>query len=432
MEKNNQKTIHAWCMYDWANSVYSLVITSSIFPAYYEAVTRNSNGFDQVKLFGISLANTVWYSYALSFSFFVIALIMPLLGGISDYTGKRKMFMRFFCYLGAAACCSLFFFTGAENLELGILCSVLASIGWCGSMVFYNSYLPEIVTADKVDKVSARGFSYGYIGSVLHMIVCLSMILAPQLYGGISSGLASRISFLLVGIWWFGFGEYSISKLPAAPERKNLETGKILSKGYVELAQVFKEIQKNKEIKRFLIAFFFFDMGVLTVMYLASLFGGKELHLPTGDLITVVLILQLVAIAGSALFSFLSKKYGNVVSLGSAIFIWIGICIAAYFVQTGTQFYILAIFVGLVMGGIQAISRSTYSKLVPADSKDHASYFSFYDVTDKVALLLGTLVYGLIEQLTGSMRNSSLALAFFFVIGFVLLLMVPRKKLLPA
>jgi len=419
-------------MYDWANSVYNLVITSSIFPAYYEAVTRNADGSDKVELFGITLANTVWYSYALSFSFLVIAILMPMLGGISDYTGKRKLFMRFFCYLGAAACSILFFFKGTSTLELGITCSVLASIGWSGSLVFYYSYLPEIVTADQADRVSARGFSYGYIGSVLQMGFCLSMILAPQLYGGISSGLASRISFLLVGIWWVGFGEYSISRLPAPPHRKNEDEDHFLSKGYKELSKVFKEIKKNYEIKSFLLAFFFFDMGVLTIMYLASLFGGKELHLPTGDLITVVLILQVVAVGGSALFSFISKKFGNITSLGTAIFIWIGICIAAYFVHTGNQFYLLAVFVGIVMGGIQAISRSTYSKLIPEDTKDHASYFSFYDVTDKVALLLGTLVYGLIEQLTGSMRNSSLALAAFFVIGFILLLFVPRKKLLPA
>ncbi|MBY0425125.1 MAG: MFS transporter, partial [Cytophagales bacterium] len=356
----------------------------------------------------------------------------PMLGGISDYTGKRKMFMRFFCYLGSLSCASLFFFTDVEDVEIGLICSVLASIGWSGSMVFYNSYLPEIASGDKADKVSARGFSYGYIGSVLHMIICLSMILAPNLYGGISSGLASRISFLLVGVWWIGFGEFSISKLPIPIQHKISDSENIVLKGYKELAAVFKEIKKNKEIKGFLMAFFFYDMGVLTVMYLASLFGGKELHLPTGDLITVVLILQLVAIAGSALFSTISNKLGNVASLGTAICIWIGICLAAYLVQTATQFYVLAVFVGLVMGGIQAISRSTFSKLVPTDSHDHASYFSFYDVTDKVALLLGTLTYGLIEHVTGSMRNSSLALGIFFIIGFVLLMLIPRKKLMPA
>ena len=419
--KNNPRIIRAWCMYDWANSVYSLNITSSIFPAYYQAVTNNATNLDKVDFLGFQLTNSVLYSYAIAFAFLCVVVLSPILGVIADRTGKKKLFMRFFCTLGSLACMGLFFFTG-ENIEWGISMLILATIGYAGSLVFYNSYLPEITTPDMSDKVSARGFSYGYVGSVILLVFNLAMLLMPEYFGDISSGMASRISFLMVGIWWLGFAQYSFSILPETTIEHKQSTNHLLSSGFLEIKKVFTQLKKLESLKRFLLAFFLYSMGVQTVMMVATLLGEKEFHLQTGELIATVLILQIVAIFGANIAAKVSLKIGNIKALILIVSIWILICLMAYFMQNGTHFYIIAVFVGFVMGAIQALSRSTYSKMIPADTTDHASFFSFYDVTEKLATVIGMFSYAFIEQLTGSMRNSVLAVGVFFIFGLVFLL----------
>ena len=418
MQLNNPKVIRAWCLFDWANSVYSLVITSTIFPVYYSSVTSTAES-DVVIFFGIPVTNTVLYSYSLSFSFLVIAALQPPLSGIADYTHRKKSFMKFFTWLGSIACMGLFFFTG-ENVEFGIMCSVLASIGYAGSIVFYNSFLPEIASYDQYDRVSARGFSWGYIGSVLLLIVNLFMIQKPEWFGLEAGSLPARVSFLMTGLWWIGFSQITFYYLPKAPDRKPITRDYVL-KGYREIRMVLKSLKQLPELKKYLLAFFFYNMGVQTVMYLAALFGDKELKLSADKLILTVLIIQLVGIAGSHLFARLSEWKGNKMSLTTMVLIWVAVCIAAYYVSNEYQFYALAFCVGMIMGGIQALSRATYSKLIPTNSDDHASYFSFYDVTYNVSVVFGTFSYGLIEQWTGSMRNSALALGGFFLIGLFFL-----------
>lgn len=419
MEKNNPRVLHAWCMYDWANSVYSLNITSSIFPAYYQAVTKNPAALDKVQFLGFSVTNSVLYSYALSFAFLCVVAVGPLLGGIADYFGRKKLFMQFFCTLGSLSCMGLYFFTG-ENIHYGISMLVLATIGYAGSLVFYNAFLPEIATPKMTDKVSAKGFSYGYVGSVLLLVFNLSMLLMPEFFFNIEPSFATRISFLTVGIWWFGFAQYTFSVLPETP-RKHIQKRSYLWAGFTELKKVFQQVQKINHLKGFLAAFFLYSMGVQTVMYVATLLGEKEFHLVTSQLITVVLILQIIAILGANLAAWFSALKGNIFALCCIMVIWILICVGAYFMQNGFHFYLLAVLVGLVMGAVQSLSRSTYSKLIPVHTKDHASYFSFYDVTEKLATVLGTFCYGLIEQLTGSMRNSVVALGIFFVAGLYFL-----------
>lgn len=426
MQLNDKKTIRAWCMYDWANSVYSLTITTAVFPIYYESVTKTEELGDMVSFFGWVLPNTVLYSYALSFSFLFTAVILPLLTGIADYSGRKKAFMRGFAYLGAFSCAALFFFEG-PNIEYGIICSVLASIGYSASLVFYDSFLPEIVSKDKYDRVSALGYSYGYVGSVILLIINLLVIQMPGLFGLEEGALPAKLSFISVGIWWFGFAQIPLAVLPKNSHKAKGE-GNYFSRGYLELKKVWLSLEHLPMVKRYLIAFFLYSVGVQTVMYLASLFGAKELNLDTGKLILTVLIIQLVAILGSYLFARLSELKGNRFSLASMVIIWVGICGGAYIVQGEIEFYILAFIVGMVMGGIQALSRASYSKLLPEDTVDHASYFSFYDVTFNVSIVTGTFVYGLIEQLTGSMRNSSLALGLFFLAGLVILLGVDFSK----
>lgn len=424
-----KKVQNAWAMYDWANSVYSLVITSTIFPVYYNSVTKGIDGSGLVNFLGFEIVNTVLYSYSISFSFLMIALISPLLSGIADASGQKLQFMKFFAYMGSLACIGLFFFDG-DNLEFGIACSVLASIGYAGSIVFYNAYLPEIAVRSEYDHLSAKGFALGYIGSIILLVFNLLMITFPEWFGISDTSFAPRFSFLITGIWWAGFAQIPFRTLPQNPFNKNIKK-EFLAKGYQEIRKVYNEVRKIKVMSRFLASFFFYSMGVQTVMYLAATFGDKELGLPGDQLIITILIIQIVAIAGSFLFAYISKKLGNKISLVIMVFIWVGICGAAYYVYNVYEFFALAFVVGLVMGGIQAISRSTFSKLIPTSTNDHASYFSFYDVTEKMAIVLGTFSYGIIEQITGNMRNSALSLGIFFLVGlgFLLLVSIPKKGL---
>ena len=423
--KNDPKVLRAWCFYDWANSVYSLVITTAIFPIYYVALTKTDAG-DLVRFFGIEISASVLYSYALTGAFLTIAFLSPFLTAIADYGGNKKAFMRFFCYMGSFACMGLFFFT-AQTFSLSVLLFMVAAIGFSGSIVFYNAYLPEIATEDRFDKLSARGFSLGYIGSMILLILSLVLVLFPGLVGIEDDTLPARISFLMTGIWWFGFSQYSFAYLPNNPHQKK-PTGNYLLNGFKELGKVVRLLKGLPLLKRFLMAFFFYNMGVQTVMYVASLFGSKELGLETEALITVLLIIQGVAIGGAYFFAWLSGRIGNTKALVWAVLVWVGITIGAYFVYTGTQYYVLAFVVGAVMGGVQSLSRSTYSKLLP-ETTDHASFFSFYDICDKVGLALGTLAFGITEQIFGSMRNSILTLLVFFVIGLVILYSIRTRKL---
>ena len=415
-------------MYDWANSVYSLTITTAIFPIYYEEVTKGLDGSGMVSFLGWELPNTVLYSYALSFSFLFTALILPLLTGMADYGGRKKTFLKIFAYIGSLSCLGLSFFD-ESNVEYGILMAILASIGYSGSLVFYNAFLPEITTLDNYDKISARGYSYGYVGSVLLLIFNLVMIQMPELFGLKPGSLPAQISFITVAIWWAGFAQITFKNLPEKNKGQQLSSD-LLTKGYKEIRKVYLSLNNLPSLKKYLVAFFFYNAGVQSVMYLATLFGTNELNMDTGSLIMTVLIIQLVGVAGSYLFAYVSKLRGNKSSLLIMIAIWIGICIAAYFVANKNQFYTLAFMVGMVMGGIQALSRATYSKLIPKNTKDTASYFSFYDVTFNISIVFGTLAYGGIEHLTGSMRNSALALGLFFIIGTIVLIFtkIPFNK----
>ncbi len=406
-------------MYDWANSVYSLVIISSIFPVYYESVTR-TNESDLVSFFGMEVINTVLYSYALSFSFLVVAAILPLLTGIADYSGKRMFFMKIFVYLGSFSCMGLFFF-GGSNIEYGILLAIIASISFSGSLVFYNSYLPQIVSVDRMDTVSAKGFSYGYAGSVILLIICLALIQKPEWFGIAPDGTAAKLSFVMVGLWWLWFSQTTFKNMPKSNDSNQIKPNMLLN-GYKEVRKVWTQLKEMPVTRKYLLSFFFYNTGVQTVMYMAAQFGSKVLKLEGGELILTILIINVVAIAGSYLFAKLSMFQGNKFSIASMLIIWVLVCVASFLVTTKVQFFGLAFVVGMVMGGIQALSRATYSKLIPENTMDYASFFSFYDVTYNVSIVVGTFAYGYIEYLTGSMRNSSLALGLFFFVGLAILL----------
>lgn len=433
-KKGDKKVEGAWVMYDWANSVYHLVITSTIFPIYYSAVTHSS-GRDTVTFLGLKFLPDALYTYALSFAFLVIAAFSPLLSGIADYTGNKKIFMKFFCYMGAIACSALYFFN-ASNLWLGITMVIFACVGYAGSIVFYNAYLPEVAEPARQDHLSARGFSMGYIGSSVLLIINLIMVTKPEwigLSGPDAKTMATRISFLTVGIWWVGFAQYTFKFLPTNPLgviRK--EGGRNIWKGYQELVKVWNILKTTTRLRRFLIAFFVYNTGVRTIMLIANLFGADTLHLTASELILTILIIQFVAVGGAYIFSWVAKKKSDVFMLKCAVVVWVGVCVGAYFTYTLFQFYVLAFVVGLVMGGIQALSRSTYSKMLPPDTVDHASFFSFYDVCENVGSVLGLFLYGWVYDFTHDMRNSIAFLLSLFVFGFILLNRISKNKLVNA
>ncbi|MES2429898.1 MAG: MFS transporter [Bacteroidota bacterium] len=420
MQTAPKKVINGWAMYDWANSVYNLVITTTFFPAYYAAVTGLHNFPDGITFMGRRFVNTELKDYVLAFGFLIIALLSPILSSIADYKGNKKNFMRFFCYMGAISCSLLFFFD-KSNVTLGLMCFMFAGIGFYGSQVFYNSYLPEIAAEKDMDRISAKGYTMGYIGSVLMQMIGFALVMTME-----DKGLALTITFLLVGIWWVSFAQITFNRLPISPASERKTKKHVLVNGFHELKLVWQQIKQMPVLKRFLSAFFFYSMGVQTVMLVAIDFGIKELKLADDKLIITAVIIQLVAIIGAMGMSRLSTKFGNIKVLLFTVLLWIGVCIFGYFIQTEMHFYIIASLVGLVMGGIQSLSRSTYSKLMP-ETKDTASFFSFYDVTEKMAIVIGLFTFGFIEGIS-SIRQSILSLIVFFALGFIMLLLTAQKE----
>ncbi|WP_299840146.1 MFS transporter [uncultured Tenacibaculum sp.] len=429
-KQGDSKVINGWAFYDWANSVYSLVISTAIFPMYYDAITENNF----VSFLGIEWEHpNSLYTYALSFSFLIVAIISPILSGIADYRGNKKSFMKFFCLLGSLSVMSLFFFEDLSTTWVGIVASILASVGFWGSIVFYNAYLPEIAHPEDHDRVSAKGFINGYIGSIILLIICLVLILFPETFG-LDGGLASRLSFVIVGVWWLGFAQITFKRLPKDRKvpKDQLEDG-YLWKGFQELKKVLKEVKKDHPtLKRFLITFFLLSVGVQTIILTATLFGTAELKLAKENLIGTILIIQVLAIFGAYIFSRISEKYGNVLALKITIIAWMFVCFGAFMLHKDLDnilvyFYMLGGVLGLVLGAIQSLARSTYSKLLP-ETEDHATYFSFFDVTEKIAIVTGTFVYGLLNAITNSMQWSVLSLAIFFLASIIVLSGLKKTK----
>ncbi|WP_026724985.1 MFS transporter [Flavobacterium sasangense] len=428
LQKGDSKLLNAWAFYDWANSVYALVISSTIFPLYYGALFRQKN-IEEIVLFGFSIRSEALISYVTALGFLIIAFISPLLSGIADYLGNKKFFLKLFCYVGAISCMSLYFFSiDDEMVVLSLVSYLLALIGFWGSLVFYNSYLPDIAHKEQQDKISAKGFSLGYVGSVVLLLICLAMVMSVADNQKLQM---MRYSFLLVGIWWLGFSQYTYYYLPNNKNENKLHKN-VLFNGFKELRKVWQQIKELKSLRRYLGAFFVYSMAVQTIMIIAAYFGEKEVQWGsdskrTMGLIVSILLIQLIAVLGAWLTSKLVAKYGNIVVLIGLNFSWILICTYAYFVITPNDFYIAAAFVGLVMGGIQSLSRSTYSKFIPEDSKDTTSFFSFYDVAEKIGIVIGMFTYGYIADVTGKIQNAILFLILFFVVGLLLLLRVPKK-----
>jgi len=437
LAKGSKKLLNAWAFYDWANSVYPLVISSSIFPIFYEALFSDRNHY--IEVFGMNLKNSALISFVTAAAFLMVAFFSPLLSGIADYVGNKKSFMKFFSYTGAISCIGLNWFS-LENIYVGLFFYFFGLIGFWGSLVFYNSYLPDIAFTEQQDAVSAKGYSLGYIGSVILLIVNLAMVMMPDTFGitgstkGQAAMTAMKYSFVMVGIWWIVFSQYTYYYLPKGNNNANKKVTKaVVFNGFKELKKVWALLEANIPLKRYLISFFVYSMAVQTVMLIATYFGSQEIawespsQSQTG-LIICILLIQIIAIVGAILTSKASAKFGNIPTLIVINCFWLILCSAAYFIVTPVQFYVMAALVGLVMGGIQALSRSTYSKLLP-ETEDTASFFSFYDVTEKIGIVIGMCVYGAIDQITGSPRLAIVFLAVFFMIGILLLKRVPKNKI---
>ncbi len=427
-EKGSKKMLNAWAFYDWANSVYTLTIASSIFPIFYSALFLSE--IKVIQAFGFEFKSTALITFITSFTFLVVAFTSPILSGIADYVGNKKNFMKFFCYTGGLGCIGLYWFS-LEHIHLSLLFYFMGLIGYWGSLVFYNSYLPDIAFPEQQDKVSAKGFSMGYFGSVLLLIINLIMVMSQD--DGESKLQMMRYSFITVGIWWILFSQYTFYILPKGVSKGHKVTKAVVFNGLKELKVVWNQLKENLRLKRYLIAFFVSSMAVQTIMLVAVYFGEEEIAwgddaAKTTGLIGSILIIQLVAVVGAVLTSRASSKFGNIKTLIVVNFIWLCLCIYAYFMQTPMQFYIAAACVGLVMGGIQSLSRSTYSKFLPENTTDTTSYFSFYDVAEKIGIVIGMIIYGTIDQITGSMRNAILFLVVFFFAGIILLFRVPKNN----
>ena len=429
--KGDKKVLNAWAFYDWANSVYALVISSSIFPLFYGALFRLEDK-ESASFFGVDTPSESIISYVTAIGFLIIAFISPLLSGVADYLGNKKFFLKLFCFVGSISCMMLYFFD-LNNLYISLFFYMMALIGFWGSLVFYNSYLPDIAYPEQQDAISAKGYSLGYIGSVILLIINLAMVMKSELFGFDGPMQAMKFSFVLVGIWWLGFSQISYRLLPNFRNSNKISTQAFFS-GFKELKLIFKELKQYPVLKGYLGAFFVYSMAVQTVMIIAAYFGEKEVQWEDDDqrqmgLIVSILLIQLIAVVGAILTSKLSKRIGNINALIVINTAWIFICICAYFVEKPKEFYIVAAMVGLVMGGIQSLSRSTYSKLLP-ETKDTTSFFSFYDVTEKIGIVIGMLVYGVVAQITGKMQNAILFLVVFFAIGIILLIRTAKKEVI--
>ncbi|MEK7434911.1 MAG: MFS transporter [Cyanobacteriota bacterium] len=428
----NPKAVFGWTMYDWANSVFALAITTAIFPSYFSSISKSikindvSDNIHIVNFLGFQMPSISIYSYAISLSYLIIALLSPILGAIADHTGNKKKFMMFFCSIGSLSCTLLYFFD-KTNYPMGVILFLFASLGFAGGNIFNDSFLPEVAEQKDYAKVSARGFMMGYIGSLIQLLMCLVLILNFKSFGFPDVASATKVSFVLVGLWWFGFAQITFFSLKELKPEKT--EGNIIKKGFEELYKVFFEIKENKLLIRFLFSFLFYDMGMQTVIYTASSFGTDELHLTQPQLITTILLIQLIAIVGANLFAKASEKFGNINTLITGIIFWTFICMAGYFIQTPTHFYILACSVGMIMGGVQALSRATFSLFVP-DAGENAAFFSFYSIVDKIAIILGLLSYGLINQVTHNLRTSILFLIVYFVIALALIFSIRKEKLI--
>ena len=423
-DKNDRRELFGWKMYDWANSAFSTTVAGALFGPYLTRLAQTAVGENGVVLnlgfLGEVTAKSL-PTLCVSISVGAQVFMLPILGALGDYSNLKKRLMALFCFLGVAATCLLFFIQGNLYLAGGLL-FIVANICFGASVVFYNAFLPEITTEDQADKVSSRGFAYGYLGGALLLVVNLLLVLQAERLG-LSTGLAVRLSLLSAGVWWGGFSLITFALLKKRAAKKNLPPGKsYLSAGFLELGATIRELRRLPLTARYLLGYLIYNDGIQTVIVAASTFLEQELF-PEGNpvfLLEIFLMVQFVAVAGALLFERLAylMKTKNAIIL--SLIIWSGIVIYANrFLHTVAEAWVLAGVIAIVLGGSQALSRSLFSKMIPEGKE--ASFFGLYEVSERGTSWMGPLLFSLVVSRTGSYRLALLSLIFFFVVGLIVL-----------
>ncbi|WP_102345817.1 MFS transporter [Bacillus sp. Marseille-P3661] len=410
----NKKVIRSWLMYDWANSAFATVIMAAILPVfYYDVAAKGSE----------SIASSLWgYSQAIAVLF--VALLSPILGAIADYSGNKSKFLRFFAYLGIIA--SIFLcFVDEGDYQLASILMILGTIGYAGGNVFYDALLPEIASKKEMDFISAKGFAYGYIGGGLLLAINLLMIMKPQLFNIPNPLMAIQISFIMVGIWWFIFSIPIFRNIKDNGMKEQQKNRTYIKIGVRRLIQTIKEIHCYKQLFIFLIAFWLYNDGISTIIKMATIYG-RDIGIDSTDLIKALLITQFVGVPFTFLFGWLANKIKPKKALYISLWTYVGIVLLGFFMQSALHFYLLAITVGIVQGGAQALSRSIFGSMVPENRR--AEFFGLYGVSAKFSAIIGPLIFALVGQLTGSSRFGIVSLVFFFLAGIYLLTKVNIEK----
>lgn len=410
------KLQRSWMMYDWANSAFATTIMAAVFPIFYNSVAAAnlSEG-----------AATSYYSFTQSIAVLIVAVMAPILGAIADYSAAKMKFLRFFAYMGMAG--SILLFTVNEgNYILASLLFIIASVGFSGGNVFYDAFLPHVTNKDDMDRVSTKAYAFGYIGGGILLAINLLMIMKYSWFGLPSSKEATQLAFVSVGLWWFIF---SIPLFKNLKEEKVVNQGKrtksYVAIGFSRIGETFKTLKYYKQLLIFIIAFWMFSDGISTIIRMAT-FYGATIGIGQNDLIAALLITQFVGIPCTLFFSKLAKWISAKKALTLALMVYVVIVILGYFMTSALHFYLLAVCVGTVQGGAQALSRSIFARMIPHNK--HAEFFGFYGITSKFAAIIGPAVFGITAGLTDNSRLGILSLIVFFVIGIVLLQLVNIEK----
>ncbi|HSH78468.1 MAG TPA: MFS transporter [Herpetosiphonaceae bacterium] len=421
---NDRREIFGWMMYDWANSAFSTTVGAALLAPYITALAQSAVGENGTVLslgpLGVVTAKS-FFPYCISISVFLQVFLLPILGAIADYTNLKKRLMAAFCYVGALMTCLLFFIT--TNLYLlGGLLFIIANLSFGAAIVFYNAFLNDITTEDQRDKVSSRGFAMGYLGGGLLLLANLALVLMAERIG-ISRGLAVRLSLLSAGLWWAGFALLTFRRLRTREAANALPHGtSALTIGFRELGATFRELRRLPHTFRYLVGYLFFNDGIQTVIGLASVFLAQELGVSDSFLITLILMVQFVAFAGALLFGRIAAAINTKNAILLSLAIWSGVVIYAYgFLQTQNQAYGMGVALGLVLGGSQALSRSLFSRMIPAGRE--ASFFGLYEVSERGTSWIGPLIFGLVVSQTNSYRQAILSLIVLFLAGMAILFM---------
>ncbi len=425
----DKKQVFGWAMYDWANSAFATTVSVAIFPIYFSDVVVPEEGFT---ICGTLFDATVLFGFMSSLYALLIFICAPVLGAVADFSASKKKFLMVFCY-GGSLFTIMLFFCGSGDVWLSMILFFLAQIGFVGGNIFYDAFLPQIASEEKLDWVSGKGFAYGYIGGGLQFAISLALI-ATHDYIGISKELAARTAMVMAGLWWAGFSIFTFIYLkePGTTAKKHYSYSSLpkwiaYSKiGIQRTLSTAKKVKRFKHLVLFLVAYMIYNDAIQTVIKMSAIYGLDELKIAQTNIMITLLIIQFLAFFGALFFSYLAGKISPKKALMVTLILWTFIVTYGYFITSSGGFLFLGVMVGCVLGGSQALSRSLYGSIIPVNAS--AEFYGFYSVFSKFSTIWGTAIFAFIRHFTGSSRNAIISLAAFFIIGFILLSMVNMEK----